>query len=346
MGGAAVSLATAVPVPSGPDAGAPWHYGDPVAEQRTWLAARGAVDLSARGVVRVGGADRLSWLDSLTSQRLVDLAPGVATETLLLSPHGHVELALHVVDDATTTWLTTEAGSAPALVEFLDRMRFLLDVTVQDVSGEFAVVGEPSRDPVAPAGGVVWVDPWPVTAPGGAAYGPPDDDHPGRDWAHREVLLPREEAAQRLAAHIGDGTAVGLWAWEALRVAAARPRQGFETDHRTIPHEVDWLRTAVHLSKGCYRGQETVARVHNLGHPPRRLVLLQLDGSQAQLPSRHDAVHTAQDPDGRPVGLVTTPARHHELGPVALALVRRSLPLDTVLVAGGVAAAQEELVAP
>ena len=85
---------------------------------------------------------------------------------------------------------------------------------------------------------------------------------------------------------MGDRPLAGIWAAEALRVAAWRPRLGFETDHRTIVHEVDWLRTAVHLHKGCYRGQETVARVHNLGRPPRRLVFLHLDGSGHVLPDR------------------------------------------------------------
>ena len=134
----------------------------------------------------------------------------------------------------------------------------------------------------------------------------------------------------------------GLWAYEALRLEARRPRLGFETDHRTIPHEVDWLRTAVHLQKGCYRGQETVARVHNLGRPPRRLVLLHLDGSEVALPSHGDDVRLAD----RTVGFVTTAARHHELGPVALALVKRNLPLEATLSVEGTAAAQEVVVAP
>ena len=134
----------------------------------------------------------------------------------------------------------------------------------------------------------------------------------------------------------------GTWAFEALRVAAWRPRLGHETDHRTIPHEVDWMRTAVHMAKGCYRGQETVARVHNLGRPPRRLVLLHLDGSGHGLPEHGDEVFL----DDRKVGFVTTPARHYELGPVALALVKRNIAADATLRIGEIAAAQELVVAP
>ena len=329
-------MTTLVRVEAGPDAGQPWHFGDPYREQRTYVSGQGAVDLSHRGVVRVDGADRLSWLHSLTTQSLDTLQPYVSTETLVLSPHGHVEHALHVVDDGATTWLTVEPGTAPALAQWLDSMRFMLRVEVSDVSADWAVVGEPTRTPGGD-GLLAWVDPWPAVSPGSVAYGPVDG-HPGAAWTHRELLVPRPELADRLTA----AEPVGLWAFEALRVEAARPRLGFETDHRTIPHEVDWLRTAVHLDKGCYRGQETVARVHNLGRPPRRLVLLHLDGSEAALPEAGAAVQL----EGKDIGRVTTPARHHELGPVALAVVKRNVPLAAQVEVEGIPAAQQVVVLP
>ena len=133
-----------------------------------------------------------------------------------------------------------------------------------------------------------------------------------------------------------------MWAFEALRIAARVPRLGLDTDHRTIPHEVGWIENAVHLNKGCYRGQETVARVHNLGHPPRRLVFLDLDGSVDRLPAHGDPVEL----DGTAVGSVGSTARHYELGPIGLALVKRTVPVDATLLAGGVAAAQEVIVPP
>ena len=150
--------------------------------------------------------------------------------------------------------------------------------------------------------------------------------------------MPRED----LVSAVGDRPLAGLWAAEALRVAAWRPRLGYETDHRTIAHEVDWLRTAVHLHKGCYRGQETIARVHNLGRPPRRLVFLHLDGSGHTLPERGAALLL----DGRSVGHLTSVARHFEDGPIALALIKRNTAIDAVLTAGEVAAAQTVIVAP
>jgi folate-binding protein YgfZ len=321
----------------GADAGVAWHYGDPMAEQRRLVEGVGAVDLSHRGVVTVTGPDRLSWLHSLTTQQLTGLAPYTSTESLVLSPHGHVEHDLHLVDDGATTWITLEPGTAPALTAWLDSMRFLLRVEVADVTADFAVVGEPVRRESGPGEPVAWSDPWPLLAQGGAAYSVVSDlDHPG--WTLREVIVPRGE----LASYTADRELAGTWALEALRVAAWRPRLGHETDHRTIPHEVDWMRTAVHLEKGCYRGQETVARVHNLGRPPRRLVMLHLDGSGHGLPEQGDEVQL----DGRRVGFVTTAARHYELGPIALALVKRNTAVEATLNVGDIAAAQEVVVAP
>jgi folate-binding protein YgfZ len=270
-----------------PDEGVAAHYGDPYAEQRALEQGAALVDLSHRGVVRVAGPDRLPWLHSLLSQSLTDLSPGQWTQALVLSPQGHVEHHLHLVDDGEAVLAHVEPGAAGPLVDFLDRMRFLMRVEVEDVTSSYAVVADPA---------------------------------------------PRLMAREELASY--DGAVAGLLAYEALRVAALRPRLGLDTDHRTIPHEVGWLGSAVHLDKGCYRGQETVARVHNLGRPPRRLVLLHLDGSDSELPETGVAVEL----DGRAVGRVGTAVRHHELGPLVLALVKRQVPDEAELVAGGIAA--------
>jgi folate-binding protein YgfZ len=275
-----------------PDSGVAAHYGDPFREQRLAVeSGRGLVDRSNRDVIRVDGADRLTWLHSLTSQHLSALPPDTPVEALVLSPHGHVEHHLVLTDDGTTTWAHVEPGTADALVAFLDSMRFMLRVSVERAN--LAVLTHGTTD----------------------------------------LLVPDvEEAWDRLVA---DGaTPLGMWGYDALRVAARRPRLGFETDHRTIPHEVGWLANAVHLDKGCYRGQETVARVHNLGRPPRRLVLLHLDGSADRLPERGTPVTW----EGTQVGFAGTAARHYELGAIALALVKRNTPDDAALSADGVPA--------
>ena len=320
-------LATPGAVPAeGLDAGVAAHYGDPVREQRAMARAAGLVDRSQRGVVRLTGPDRLSWLHSLTSQHLEALPSGSTAQALVLSPNGHVEHHLTLTDDGTSTWIHVEPATAAPLVEFLDSMRFMLRVEVADETGDYAVltmVGPDAAGAAAPL----------AAAAVGQTEGAVGTDH----------LVPRDQlAALAAAAQEGGAKLAGMWAYEAFRIAAHQPRYGLDTDHKTIPHEVGWIESAVHLSKGCYRGQETVARVHNLGHPPRRLVFLHLDGSVDQLPHHGDEV----DLDGKVVGFVGSAARHFELGPIGLALVRRTVPVDQTLVAGGVAAAQEVIVPP
>jgi len=322
----------------GVDAAVAGHYGNPLREQRLLVEGLAAVDLSHRGVVTISGPDRLSWLHSITTQMLTGLAPRTSVETLVLSPKGHIEHDLHLVDDRQTTWATVEPGTAGALVSWLESMRFMLRVEVRDVSSDYAVIGEPVRSETTGLEPLAWADPWPFMVGDTAAYCAVTDPakHPGSERPWRELIIARD----RLEAVLGDRPLAGMWAAEALRVAAWRPRLGFETDQRTIAHEIDWLRTAVHLHKGCYRGQETVARVHNLGRPPRRLVFLHLDGSGHTLPGRNAPVEV----DGRVVGRLTSVARHHELGPIALAVIKRNTPLEAVCMADGISASQEEIV--
>lgn len=389
-----------------PDALVPAHYGDPLREQRL-LADGLAVSALARDVVAVTGADRLTWLTTLSSQRLTGLAPGDGgAEALLLDAQGRIAHALAALDDGRTLLLVTEAGDGPALAALLDRMRFMLRVEVgarEDLAalGALGEGRERLRRAADGAGALAgaWTDPWPGVVEGGTSYDVGlDSPHPGRAYAAGFVLVPAarvvevvrafaagglaneeppadgppdedavENAAGGPAAESGGAlTAVaehdalaGAMAWEALRIEAGRPRRAREVDERAIPHELDWLRTAVHLTKGCYPGQETVARTLNLGRPPRRLTLLQLDGLAGGLPAPGDVVRLGE----RPVGAVTSVARHHELGPIALALLRRGVPAEAALsvevseaadgpapgervVVGRVAAAQELLVTP
>jgi folate-binding protein YgfZ len=317
----------------GPDAGVARHYGDPLREQRALDRGAGLVDRSTRGVIAVPGPDRLSWLHSITSQHLSALADGTGTEGLVLSPHGHVEHHFVVAELAGTTWLDTEPGNAPALLAYLDSMRFLLRVEPRDATAELAVLTVAGPDAAAVLGAAALPVPparWAVVPLDGGGFARRTREH------EVDLLVPRPsltEIADRLAA--AGATPVGSWAYEAMRVEDRRPRLRFETDHRTIPHEVGWIGTAVHLDKGCYRGQETVARVHNLGRPPRRLVLLHLSGERDELP----APGTPLVLDGRTVGFLGTAAHHHELGPVALGVVKRTVADGTVLDAAGTPAA-------
>jgi tRNA-modifying protein YgfZ len=330
------------------DQGVPWHYGDPLREQRTLEAGLGAVDLSNRGVVAVEGVDRLTWLNDLTTQGVDQLQPGESALSLILSPHGHVEHELHVIDDGSVTWLIVQPGTTEALVQYLRSMQFMLRVEVSDRSSTHAVVWEPvwALDPKAAS----WLVPADFAGRGRVSSGSDRGGDAGKyvdarpaAFAGREVVVSAGDLQERLN---GAGGRAGTWALEALRVAAAVPRLGMETDHRTLPHEVGWIGPAVHLSKGCYRGQEAVARVHNLGHPPRRLVLLHLDGSDERLPRHGDTVLA----DDREVGWIGSSAWHFELGQVATAIIKRTVPVGAALAVvsdhGRVAAAQETVVLP
>ncbi|MEE4545743.1 folate-binding protein [Streptomyces sp. V4-01] len=316
-----LSLPGAVPA-EGPDEGVAAHYGDLFREQRALANGTGFVDLSHRGIVTVSGQDRLAWLHLLLTQHVEQLPPHQATEALILSAHGHIEHALYLVDDGATTWIHVEPGTQTALLGYLESMKFFYRVEAVDATGAYGLV-------YLPAGSITQVDAaWAVRE---TPYG-------------RDVFVPRDRLEEFAQA---AGPAIGVLAHEALRIEAHRPRLGLETDHRTIPHELGWLDSAVHLQKGCYRGQETVARVQNLGRPPRRLVFLHLDGSEVHLPAHGAAVRIAEDgDDGRTVGFVTSSARHWELGPIALALVKRSTPERATLLAEETAAAQETVVAP
>ena len=329
---------------SGQDAGVAAHYGDPFAEQRALAEGRAIVDLSNRAVLSVTGVDRLSWIDSITSQSVKNLAPGESTETLLLDANGRLEYAVKLLDDGVTLWLLLEADEAPGLLGWLTSMRFMLRVEPADRSAEYAVlgsIGDPSFPVAAPDSvPLIWRDPWGAVAVGGYQYADPSE-HPAGDWRWTESMVDRSA----LDATASDRPIAGTLAAEALRIAAWRPRFATEVDERTIPHELDWLRSAVHLAKGCYRGQETVAKVHNLGHPPRRLVMLHLDGSEGLLPDAGSEVLL----DGAVVGRVTSSARHFELGPVALAVIRRTVDADvtlTVRVDDTEVAAAQQIIVP
>jgi folate-binding protein YgfZ len=298
---------SAVLVEAGPDKGAVWHFGEPVKEQRALEAGTAWADLSHHNIVAVSGEDRLKWLHDLTTQFVSDLQPGVWMPNMILDAKGHVEFQFNLVDDGTTTFLVLDPGYSEQLIEYLTKMKFMLRVDVKDASNDFAVL----RAPGAP------------TEIGGPF-----------------ALVPRVEVEEMKKTFGGVATQVGTWALDAERVAAHRPRIGYETDHKSIPNEIGVLHGAVHMKKGCYRGQETVAKIYNLGNPPRRLVMLHLDGSDVGFP----AVGTKIENDGIVVGFVGTVARHHELGTIALAVVKRNTPIEATLMVGGVPAAQQVIV--
>lgn len=326
--------------PDSPDAAVAWHYGDPFGEQRAAAERVAVIDRSHRFVLSITGAERLSWLHTITSQHVADLRDGQSAESLDLDLNGRVLHHFVLTELDGTVWIDTEADRGPALLAFLQKMVFWADAQPREatdhavlsllgpraatLTGALGIAELPETYTAVPVpgGGFLRRMPWPVA-----------DSF--------DLVIPRDQLADWWTKLTAAGAEpAGTWTFEALRVAAVRPRVGLDTDDRTIPHEARWIGGvpelgAVHLDKGCYRGQETVARVHNLGKPPRHLVLLHLDGSADERP----VTGTDVTAGGRSVGRLGTVIDHYELGPIALALIKRTIPADTALTAGTSAAA-------
>ena len=380
---------------------APEHFGNPLREQAL-LAQGQAWAWLSRDVVEVSGADRLSYLTTVSTQVLTDLEnDGQSRQVLFLDANGHILYAALAVaalvpdSGEQSVLLLVDAGCGEGLAQLLNSRRFMLRVQAQ-VRPNWQVAGA-IGDGVQKLAGVVenlvttWSDPWPGITPGGSTYFTgtrhPGANYraggvvvaleagqtaPGQEQASGQALAPSQAPGPSQAAASGQEpgqaaasgqepgqalaaaglTQVGELAWEALRIEAGLPRWAREVDARAIPNELDWLRTGVHLNKGCYPGQETIARTVNLGRPPRRLVQLQLAGWQGQLPEVGARVYlpVGDNPAGKVVGAITSVARHWELGNIALALVRRGVPAQAELAvdleAGYESASQELLVDP
>lgn len=302
--------------------GVPYHYSDPLAEQRRLLDAPSLVDRSHRAVVAVSGPDAPAFLNNVLSQKLDTAAAGFGADALDLDAQGRILHHAGVMFDGQTFYLDVPRAQRDSLVAYLQRMVFWSDVTIRDADlGVFTVF--------SPAG-VVRIEcavatrevPW----VGGLT--------------RTDSLVPRAEleAAARAFRDAG-GQLAGLMAFTAQRVRAGEPELAADLDAKAIPHEVPRLINragrlgAVHLEKGCYRGQETVARVENLGRAPRLLVMLQLDGSAPAEPAPGAEITAG----GRKVGRLGTVVHDADYGPIALGLLKRSA-LDAALDIGGTAA--------
>lgn len=297
-----------------------WHYGDPLREQKNLTQEIGAVDLSNRGIIKITGKDRKVFLHSLTSQHIERLQPGESCVTLLLTPNGHIEHELHVINTENEIFLIVEKSSLTPIFDFFKKMVFMSEVEIMDETENLACIFEPIRQNHNDYPS--WLTPTnysgeAITNAGQSAGGDPNRylaTRPGV-FKGREIIIKRADLESYL---LSKEPLAGSWALEALRIAAGVPRVKLDTDHKTIPHEIGLIGNAVHLEKGCYRGQETIARVHNLGKPPRKLVLIHLDGSPNRLPKEKSSILV----DGTEVGVVGSSAQHFELGPIALGLVK------------------------
>jgi folate-binding protein YgfZ len=318
------------------------HYGNPMIEQRSLFEGDAVCLMDPAGIISVSGVDRLTWLHSLLSQNLKKIKPGESTEALLLDPQGHIEQQIKVIDDGDTTWLMVNQENTQPLLDWLSKMVFRMKVELTDRSADFVLVGATKPKPelsfVSNSQPLAWKDVWPGVTPGGYRYSTRDVNY---SWFEHLV------EASKVDNVLGQASLSGTMAADALRVAAGRPLAASEIDEKSLPHELDLLATAVHLSKGCYRGQESVAKVHNLGHPPRRLTFFHLDGSEHSLPDVGDEVRVSGQE--KVIGKITSAAQHFEMGPIALAVISRSVAEDAALEvssSGGLIAATQEIIVP
>ena len=300
---------------------------NPFVDQRRLVEGDAAVSIEA-GVVLVTGPDRFDVLNATLSQDLRGLAVGDSRDALELDGQGRIQHSIHVLESTDGTLLIAPGTSGADVATWLDARIFMEDVQAVDVTAQFSVWGG-----AVAFGDLAWTDPWPEIVAGGITYGEPLIPA----WSWVETLLP---AGEKPRVDVLDADLV-----DPLRIVAGRPSMA-EVDDRSLPHELDWLRTAVHLSKGCYPGQETVSKIHNVGHPPRRLVRLHLDGSESVFAEAGDSVMV----NGDVVGTVTTAGNHFDDGPVALAVIKRTVDVSAELVVvhddHPLAATQEVIVPP
>ncbi len=311
-------------------------------EQRSLSQGDSVCLMDSAGIITVSGPDRLTWLHSLLSQNLKNLNPGESSEALLLDPQGHIEQLIKIIDDGETTWLMVNQENSKLLLDWLTKMVFRMKVELADRSEDFVLVGSVRHRPelafVSNSNPLIWKDQWPDATTGGYRYSTRAVEY---SWFEHLVEASKVDSA------LAQESLSGTMAADALRIAAGRPRPKSEIDEKSLPHELDLLSTAVHLSKGCYRGQESVAKVHNLGHPPRRLTFLHLDGSEHSLPDSGDEVRVSGQE--KVVGKITSSAQHFEMGPIALAVISRSVPEDAaleVVASGGLISATQEVIVP
>ncbi|HIW95093.1 MAG TPA: folate-binding protein [Candidatus Corynebacterium gallistercoris] len=324
-----------------------WHYGDPLVEQRRVEQRPGLVDQWDRVAIEVSGEERLTWLNNLISQKVNAIAPGQTTYGLVLDVQGRVQFFFGISCLPEAVVLDVAATHADGLERYLSSMIFWSQVEVRRLDwARLTVVGQSLL--AAGSSSFVGDATAPPPLPNNLAVDLSSVPHVQMLRTHRlgsipavDVWVPRSEVVAVWDALAESAAPIGRMAYDALRITGRVPAME-DLDEKTIPHEVPFFlgpeglaqgatqagveadgptSAAVHLNKGCYRGQETVSRVHNLGKSPRVLVLVHLDGSANRLPELGSPVQAGS----RAIGRVGTSIHDADYGPVALALVKRSV---------------------
>ncbi|GIW08678.1 MAG: aminomethyltransferase [Dehalococcoidia bacterium] len=304
----------------------PQDYGDVLAEAIAVRRGAGLADRSDRGKIRLGGPDRVRFLQAIVSNDVAVVAPGRGIYGLGLNHKGQIAAEFPILPWGEGLLLTVEPEERAFVVGWLRRFKLRSKVEIVDVTetiGLLSLAGPeaPSRleewlgEPISLGREEVAERVWtgvPLLIAGNRDLGEIGFD----------LYLPVERVGAAWDALLATGGVrpIGRAAWEALRIEAGTPRYGPELNESTLPPEARLEERAISYSKGCYPGQEIVARIKNRGHVNRFLRGLVFE--EGPVPAAGAALHA----NGRQVGTVTSAAFSPTLGkPIALAYVRREI---------------------
>jgi tRNA-modifying protein YgfZ len=298
------------------------------AQHRALTEACGLVDRSERGKLALTGPEAKAFLQGQVTNDVESLVAGTGAYAAFLSHKGKMQGDLRILDTGDELLLDTERAALQGLFNMIHRYKLGMDVELHKRTLETGLLSLIGPDARRIAG----------------AETLPDTEHANAaaELGGRPVLLAITDAGVDVFAAAGDLPAVreallaagaieaGEDAAEVVRVERGRPRWGHELDETVIPQEAGLNERAVSFTKGCYVGQETVARLHWRGKPNRHLRGLRLDeevqpGTELRLGERE-------------VGVLTSVASSPRFGAVGLAIVRREAQPGDVLDAGGVRA--------
>lgn len=305
----------------------PSDYGNEAGEYRAVRESAGVIDLSCRGKLRLSGREHVKFLQGMLTNDVVKLEPGKGVYAALLTVKGRVVSDMRLFKSTDSVYLDLEPGMNVTVSELLKKFRLSYKADIDDVTGSLGllfVTGPKAHEVVS-------------RALGASPEGAEQYDHSTAEFQGVPCFVARDDRVGLEGYDlIADNAVIGaLWdrlveagadfslqpfghnAYETLRVEAGIPRYGADMDDTTIPIEAG-IWSALNFEKGCYIGQEVVARIKWRGHVNRHLTGLILEGES--LASRDDEIYSGEKKIGRITSSVYSPLLQK---PVALGYVRR-----------------------
>lgn len=306
-------------------------YGSPPAEHAALRSSAGVLDLSWRGRICLAGADRVRFLHGQVTNDIKALREGCGCYAALVTAKGKMESDLNVYYLPDELLLDFEPGLTERVSRRLEKYIVADDVQVMDVAPHYGLLSVQGPNAESILGGLNLPGAWPSKPFGFAGIAHPTFgelylmNRPRLGSQGADVFVPVASLAVVATALLeatgkGGGCACGWTAFEIARIEAGIPRYGADIDESNIPLECGIEAAAVSYSKGCYIGQETINRIHSIGHVNRELHGLRLAAGLKELPAKGDRLLHS----GKEAGYVTSAVMSLSLGaPVALGYVRR-----------------------